>query len=97
MLIVDNRNRSNYTKQHEAAASNYWSNSNTIKTRIAIERSVYKQWLAMNLRRALASLTSFCASSKAQAEAKDDVRPIFTQVMLNESKIMNIFIWAHSY
>lgn len=31
MLIVDNRNRSNYTKQHEAAASNYRSNSNTIK------------------------------------------------------------------
>lgn len=58
---------------------------------------MYKRWLAINLRRALASLTSFCASSKAQTEAKDDVRPIFTQVMLNESKIMHICIWADSY
>lgn len=82
MLIVDNRIQSNYAKQHEAAASNYRSNSNTIKTRIAIERSVYMQWLAINRRRALALLTSFCAPSKAQTEAEDDVRPIFTQVKM---------------
>lgn len=40
LLIVDNRIQSNYTKQHAAAAPNYWSNDNTIKTRVAIERSV---------------------------------------------------------
>lgn len=43
MLIVYNHIQSNYTKQREAAASNYWSHSNTIKTCIAIGRSVYMQ------------------------------------------------------